>query len=322
MDPDHEALARVAAGDAEAFAPLVERHQERLLRLCTRLLHDDEEARDAAQEVFLKAFRAAASYRPRGQVFTWLYRIAVNHCLNRLRRRSVVRFFSFAERREDEEPAFDPPDPGAAPDRALEARRRWRATRRALAALPPGQRAVVVLAKFEGLAGKEIAAALGISEGAVESRLVRALRTLERAAAVRSPRRGAGATRIWGFRRREGRMSAVDEEERLRPRGLPAPLDDERSRAVWDGLEEPPFAGVPPGFAARVMARARAEARAPGWSWAAAPRWAKAAALVALAAGAALGAGLTAAARDTEPLFEEETTLAERYAAGLAEIVR
>src|SRR5687767_12448703 len=115
MDPDREALARVAGGDAEAFAPLVERHQERLLRLCTRLLHDPEEARDAAQEVFLKAYRAAASYQPRGQVFTWLYRIAVNHCLNRLRRRAVVRFFSLAERndRNDEgEPVHDPADPG------------------------------------------------------------------------------------------------------------------------------------------------------------------------------------------------------------------
>jgi RNA polymerase sigma-70 factor (ECF subfamily) len=209
MDPDHEALARVAAGDAEAFAPLVERHQERLLRLCARLLHDDEEARDAAQEVFLKAFRAAGSYRPRGQVFTWLYRIAVNHCLNRLRRQSVVRVFSFGERRDDDEPDFDPQDPGAAPDRALEARRRWRATRRALAMLPPGQRVVVVLAKFEGLAGKEIAAALGISEGAVESRLVRALRTLARAAAVASPRaaqerRGSGVSGRGGQNERRG----------------------------------------------------------------------------------------------------------------------
>jgi len=188
MDPDREALARVAGGDAEAFAPLVERHQERLLRLCTRLLHDPEEARDAAQEVFLKAYRAAASYQPRGQVFTWLYRIAVNHCLNRLRRRAVARFLSLAERhdRNDEgEPGHDPPDPGAAPDRALEARRRWGATRRALAALPPGQRAVLVLAKFEGLKGKEIAAALGITEGAVESRLVRALRTLLKAQEAR-----------------------------------------------------------------------------------------------------------------------------------------
>ncbi|MGH9362108.1 MAG: RNA polymerase sigma factor, partial [Thermoanaerobaculia bacterium] len=91
-DPGWELLQRVAAGEVEAFAPLVASHQERLLRLCERLLGDVEEAHDAAQEVFLKAFRKAGSYRPRGQVYTWLYRIAVNHCLNLLRRRRVVRF--------------------------------------------------------------------------------------------------------------------------------------------------------------------------------------------------------------------------------------
>ena len=90
-DPDWELLARVAAGDGDAYLPLVERHQERLLRLCERLLGEREEARDAVQEVFLKAFRHAASAEPRGQLFTWLYRIAVNHCLNRLRRRRIFR---------------------------------------------------------------------------------------------------------------------------------------------------------------------------------------------------------------------------------------
>src|SRR5260370_37301217 len=87
VDPGWEALARVAAGDADAFGSLVEAHQERLLRLCERMLGDAEEARDAAQEVFLKAYRKAGDFRPQGQVYTWLYRIATNLCLNKLRRR-------------------------------------------------------------------------------------------------------------------------------------------------------------------------------------------------------------------------------------------
>ena len=62
-DPDRAALRRVAAGDAEAFAVLVELHQERLLRLCRRMLGDPDEARDAAQDVLLKAYRKAGSYR-------------------------------------------------------------------------------------------------------------------------------------------------------------------------------------------------------------------------------------------------------------------
>lgn len=184
-DPDAEVLARVAAGDEAAFETLVRRHQDRLLGVCQRLLGDREEARDAAQEVFLKAFRKAGSYRPRGKVYTWLYRIAVNHCLNRLRRRKVVRFLSLgALGGADDEAALppdraDPADPAPDPEAALEARRRWAATRRAIDRLPESQRAVLVLAKFEGLAYREIAQVLGITVGAVESRLFRAMRTLE-----------------------------------------------------------------------------------------------------------------------------------------------
>ncbi len=183
-DPDWEVLARVGRGDTDAFAGLVERHQDRLLAVCARLLGDREEARDACQEVFLRAFRKAGEYRPAGQVFTWLYRIAVNLCFNRLRRRRIVRFLPFATSRpgEEESVELDPPDPGPDAARRLLQRERWRATRRALDRLPVGQRLVVVLAKFEGLSYREIAAALSISEAAVESRLVRAMRTLERAA--------------------------------------------------------------------------------------------------------------------------------------------
>ena len=193
VDPDWEILRRVARGEVEAFGPLVERHQARLLRVCARLLHDTDEARDAAQEVFLKAFRGAASFEPGGRVFTWLYRIAVNHCLNRLRRRSLVRFFSLTPA-EDDEPVLDPPDEAPGADRALDAERQWLATRRRIERLPANQRAVVVLAKFEGLSYREIAGILKTTESAVESRLVRAMRTLSRAQEDESPpvsRRGA-----------------------------------------------------------------------------------------------------------------------------------
>ena len=121
-------------------------------------------------------------------------------------------------------------------------------------------------------------------------------------------------------------MDVVDDPERSRPPGLPG-LDDERLRSVWDELEEPPFAGVPPGFSERVMARVRDEAAAPArLSWAGAPRWAKAAAILALSAGAAMGAGLAALAPEAHDsiaadasAFEEESTLAERYLSSLQE---
>jgi RNA polymerase sigma factor (sigma-70 family) len=182
---DWEILARVGAGDTDAFAALVERYQARLVRLCERLLGDRDEALDAAQEVFLKAFRHAAAAEPRGLLFTWIYRIAVNHCLNRLRRRKLVHFLALGGGSEDEERTFDPPRSAPDPAATLEARERWARTRRALDALPESQRTVVILAKFEGLRQREIAELLGITEGAVESRLVRALRRL--AAAQETP---------------------------------------------------------------------------------------------------------------------------------------
>jgi RNA polymerase sigma-70 factor (ECF subfamily) len=179
-DPGWDALARVAAGDTGAFTGLVESHQERLLRLCERLLGDPEEARDAAQEVFLKAFRKAGEVRPMGQVYTWLYRIAVNLCFNKLRRRKLVRFLRFETNPEEPDaPAFDPPDARADPISALEARRHWQSTRKAIAKLPDNQRAVLILVRFEGLSYRQAAEVLGITEGAVESRLFRAMRRIE-----------------------------------------------------------------------------------------------------------------------------------------------
>jgi len=185
-DPDRVVLARVAAGDVEAFSAVVERHQDRLLSACQRLLGNREAARDAVQEVFLKAYRSAGSFRPRGKVSTWLYRIAVNHCLNRLRRRRLARFLPLeapADEGGEGPPADLPAAEGADPLAALEARRRWARVRRAVDALPPGQRAALVLARFEGLAYKEIAEVLGVTVGAVESRLVRAMRRLDAALA-------------------------------------------------------------------------------------------------------------------------------------------
>lgn len=178
-DPDREVLERVAAGDREAFTELVERHQERVLRLAERFLGDADEARDAAQEVFFKVYRKAGSFDPRARASTWIHRITVNHCLNRLRRRKIVRFLPFAQ---GDDPVAEPADAAPGPEEVLDARRRWRATRAAIDSLPLSQRSVLVLAKLEGLSYKEIAETLGISTGAVESRLFRAMRTLEQRA--------------------------------------------------------------------------------------------------------------------------------------------
>ncbi len=182
-DPDWDLVARVAAGDRDAFGELVERHHRRLLRVCERLLGDAEEARDAVQEVFLKVMVKAGGFRPKALVSTWLYRVAVNHCLNVLRRRRLRRWVSLSAAEDDDAmaPPLEPAEERADPHRELDARRRWGVVHRAINGLPPSQRAVLVLARFEELSYKEIAETLGITLGAVESRLFRAMRALERA---------------------------------------------------------------------------------------------------------------------------------------------
>lgn len=190
-DPDLETLRRVAEGDVDAFEGLVRRHERRLLRLCERMLGNAETAQEATQEVFLKAWRKAAGFRPRAKVSTWLYRIAVNHCLNQLRRRKVARFFSFGdvafgdhESDGDEARELDPADTAPDAERRLTDRRRWQRLRRAIDELPAAQRAVLVLVRFEGLSYLETADALGVSRNAVESRLFRAMRRLEKTPGV------------------------------------------------------------------------------------------------------------------------------------------
>ncbi len=185
---DWSLLDLAGEGDEEAFRTLVERHQDRLVRLCQRLLQDREEALDAAQEVFLKAYRKAGKLQPKGELFTWLYRVATNHCLNRLRRRRIVRFLPMVDSQQDEGAWLEPADGAPTPDRQLEDRQRWQSTAVAIARLPENQRAVLVLAKFEGFSYRRIAEILEITEGAVESRLFRAMRNLAKAQESSEPR--------------------------------------------------------------------------------------------------------------------------------------
>ena len=181
MSDDWQLLARTAEGDDDAFRVIVERHQERLVRLCQRLLNDREEALDAAQEVFIKAYQKAGKLKPKGELFTWLYRVATNHCLNKIRRRRIIRFLPIGESASDETYSIEPVNESPGPETELVAKERWRATQNAIAKLPESQRAVLVLAKFEGLSYRQIAETLEITEGAVESRLFRAMRNLSKA---------------------------------------------------------------------------------------------------------------------------------------------
>jgi RNA polymerase sigma factor (sigma-70 family) len=168
-DPDEALLARVAEGDAAAVRALVGRKLPRLMSLGQRMLGDAAEAEDVAQEAFLRVWKQAPRWRPgRAKFDTWLHRVALNLCYDRLRRRREIVT--------DQPP--EQADPGPAPDRGLEARDTSARVSRALGALPDRQREAIVLCHYQELGNIEAAAVMGVSVEALESLLGRGRRAL------------------------------------------------------------------------------------------------------------------------------------------------
>ncbi|CAM2157095.1 RNA polymerase sigma-70 factor (ECF subfamily) [Paraburkholderia tropica] len=168
-DPDAELVARVGARDAGAVRTLVLSKLPRLLALATRMLGDRMEAEDIAQEAFVRIWKQAPHWRSGEARFdTWLHRVALNLCYDRLRGR----------REEPAETLPDEADPAATPDLRIEARTRDERVRAALAALPVRQREALVLTYYQELSNLEAAGLMDISVDALESLLARARRTL------------------------------------------------------------------------------------------------------------------------------------------------
>lgn len=171
------AWARAAAkGDKAAFGRLVDHHKRTVHALCVRLLRDAEEARDAAQETFVRAYAAIASYDVAQPFAPWILRIARNHCLDLLRRRlpEAQRLELDAAPR-DGGAERELPDPEAVRgDEALERRELATTLDRAVSALPPNYRQVVHLFHVEHMSYKEIAAAMDVPIGTVMTWLHRA----------------------------------------------------------------------------------------------------------------------------------------------------
>jgi RNA polymerase sigma-70 factor (ECF subfamily) len=161
---DADLIAAHAAGDPRAFAELVRRHRDRMWAVALRTLRDPEEASDALQEAFISAFRAAASFRAESQVTTWLHRIVVNACLDRVRRRQARPTVPL--------PEAGPGEPVADGD-AMADRETRLVVGEALAALPEEQRVPIVLVDIEGYSVADTARMLGIAEGTVKSRCAR-----------------------------------------------------------------------------------------------------------------------------------------------------
>jgi RNA polymerase sigma-70 factor, ECF subfamily len=163
---DDELLAAHVAGDRDAFAELIHRHRDRLWAVAVRTLGDREDAADALQEALLSAHRAAGRFRGDSAVTTWLHRIVVNACLDRIRRLQNHRTVPLVTSADDERPDREPAAPLVDHDTAL-------VVRQAMDALPVEQRAALILVDVQGYPVAEAAAMLGIAEGTVKSRCAR-----------------------------------------------------------------------------------------------------------------------------------------------------
>ena len=159
---DRELLSAHCAGDPEAFGELFRRHRDRMWALALRTTRDPELAADAVQEAFLAAFRRADSFRGEAAVTTWLHRIVVNSCLDRLRRIKPVASLPDG----DLSALADPRDHHGSVDVRLD-------VRAALGQLPEGQRMALVLVDMHGLSIAEAASILDVAEGTIKSRCAR-----------------------------------------------------------------------------------------------------------------------------------------------------
>lgn len=171
-DEDLSWLAMIREGKPEGAAELFRRYSGPVFRYADRLLGSRPEAEEVAQEVFLKLITRVDQYDGRAPVASWLFAIAANACRDRLRRtgrRGAVPLDAVAE--------AAAPDPPA--DRLLVESERRRLVRRALARLSDEQREALILARYHGLPYAEIARTLEISEGAVKTRIFRAMEKLK-----------------------------------------------------------------------------------------------------------------------------------------------
>ena len=160
--PDRELLSAHCAGDPDAFGELFRRHRDRMWALALRTTRDPEVAADAVQEAFIAAFRRADSFRGEAAVTTWLHRIVVNSCLDRLRRIKPVAHLPDA----DLSVMADARDHHHGVEVRLD-------IRAALEQLPEGQRMALVLVDMHGLSIAEAASILNVAEGTIKSRCAR-----------------------------------------------------------------------------------------------------------------------------------------------------
>ncbi|HET7433362.1 MAG TPA: RNA polymerase sigma factor [Thermoanaerobaculia bacterium] len=172
---DQELMALVQAGDYSPASEIYDRYSSRIYNFALRFLKNSEAAEDATQEVFVKMIKHANQFHGDAKLSTWLFSITANWCRDYLRK-------SDNKAKESDDVLVTLPGPSElSPDRALEAREDRDRVQRALLMLTPEQREAILLSRYQGLSYAEIAQISGCSEGAVKTRVFRAMETLKKA---------------------------------------------------------------------------------------------------------------------------------------------
>jgi len=181
---DHQLMRLVGRGDEPAFRELVMRHQDRVVGTVAKMLGDADEAHDIAQQVFLRVWRHARTYRPGAKFTTWLLTITRNLVFNETRRRARRREVSADDQEEGHRQREIEDDPRRRPDAGVLEDELRRSVDAAIAALPEAQRMAVVLRRYDDLSYEEIGKVMKLSVPAVKSLLFRARASLRESLAA------------------------------------------------------------------------------------------------------------------------------------------
>ncbi len=181
-EADTEMLKAVLAGDNTAYRGLVEKYQGRVYSMVYGMIRNREDARDIAQDAFIKAFRNLSSFRLESSFYTWLYRIAMNLAIDHTRKRKRREASGFDESiaSRDETGSVAEIHHGDSPRRQLERKQLFAQIMEAMDKLPGDQKQVILLRELEGLSYKEIAEVMDVPEGTVMSRLFYARKKLQK----------------------------------------------------------------------------------------------------------------------------------------------
>lgn len=175
MDRDMLNLKRAARGDERAFESLIAPYMDTTYRLCLRMMGNEQDAADMAQEALLRAWRSLSTYKGQSRFSTWLYRVTSNVCLDELRRRKRVEMDSIQVLQEK---GFEPVDPSETPETALDRTQMRRDLANAIDHLNEEQRMALVLRDVQGLPYEQIAEILDLNLNTVKSRISRARQSL------------------------------------------------------------------------------------------------------------------------------------------------